>query len=223
MLPFVVGHMVDNSRRQLAARALDCLGVTPGQSLDGLELWLEAVMHWNRRVDLTAARDDPELVDLMVADAALLAGHLPRGARVVDVGSGAGAPGLALAMLRPDLRLVLVEPKQKRAAFLRTVIGQLAAAALAANKTAAPVARVIQARAEQLSERAFDVAISRATLGPGEWLRLGTELAPDGDVWVLLAQHETPAQTGWRAADELVYQWPLTEVQRRAVRFCRAV
>ena len=59
----------------------------------------------------------------MLADALRPRAAHPRGARVVDVGTGAGAPGLALALLRPDLRVTLVEPLGKRAAFLRTVLG----------------------------------------------------------------------------------------------------
>jgi 16S rRNA G527 N7-methylase RsmG len=85
--------------------------------------WLDGIVEWNARIDLTAARSDDELVDLMVADALVLSRHVAEAARVVDVGSGAGAPGLALAILRPDLDVTLVEPLDKRVAFLRTSIG----------------------------------------------------------------------------------------------------
>jgi 16S rRNA (guanine527-N7)-methyltransferase len=90
-----------------------------------VDLWLDRLEEWNARVDLTAARSTEELVDLMLADAFVVAPRIPRGVRVVDVGSGAGAPGLAIALLRPDLPVTLVEPLGKRVAFLRTVIGAL--------------------------------------------------------------------------------------------------
>jgi 16S rRNA (guanine527-N7)-methyltransferase len=174
--------------------------------------WLSLVRAWNARIDLTAARSDDELVDLMVADAAELASRLPAGARVVDVGSGAGAPGVALAVLRPDLRVTLVEPLQKRVAFLRTVVGSVFGA------PGRP--EVVRARGEDLAgAKAFDVAVSRATLTPPAWLALGHALAPGGDVWVLLARDDPPALDGREVADDLRYAWPLTGAERRAVRY----
>lgn len=177
--------------------------------------WLAGIAEWNARIDLTAARSDDELIDLMVADAMLLARHLPEGARVVDVGSGAGAPGLALSILRPDLELTLVEPLDKRVAFLRRTIGELG--------WSGRMPLVVRGRGEQLVSqgRTFDVALSRATLPPPEWLSLGSKLSPEGAVWVLLAQGEAPALEGWRVLQDERYAWPLTGVMRRALRYGR--
>lgn len=170
--------------------------------------WLAGVARWNARIDLTAARTDAELVDLMVADAAFFAGEIGEGMTVVDVGSGAGAPGLPLALLRPDLRVTLVEPMQKRVALLRLAVGQTGLAARV---------RVERARGEEVTRR-FDVALSRATLPPADWLALGTGLvSPPGEVWVLLAQGEPPACDGWQIAVDRSYRWPLTDLPRRAV------
>ncbi len=132
----------------------------------------------------------------------------------MDVGSGAGAPGLALAIVRPDLEGVLVEPLDKRVAFLRRSTGSLASH-LGSRVT------VVRGRGEALvaQRRTFDAAISRATLPPPEWLKLGVDLAPKGEVWVLLAQGESPSIAGWRAAEAVPYTWPLTGASRRALRF----
>lgn len=178
-----------------------------------LGAWIGLVSTWNQRIDLTAARTRDELCDLMLADALVLAARLPAGARVVDVGSGAGAPGLPLAIVRPDLRLTLVEPLQKRVAFLRTAIGSVLPAG------ARP--EVVRGRGEDLTGRkeTFDVAVSRATLAPEAWLALGSALAPAGDVWVLLAREEPPATPGRAIADDVRYAWPLTGAERRAVRY----
>jgi|HubBroStandDraft_6_1064221.scaffolds.fasta_scaffold126247_2 16S rRNA (guanine527-N7)-methyltransferase len=174
------------------------------------------VAAYNRRIDLTAARSEDELVDLMLADALVLAPHIPAGAGVVDVGSGAGAPGLPLAIARPDLRVTLVEPLQKRVAFLRTAIGALLP----------PGARpeVARGRGEDIARRGtrFDTAISRAALPPDRWLALGSTLAPVGDVWVLLAREEPPARAGRVIAFDLRYRWPLTGAERRAVQLVPA-
>ncbi|HEY2367503.1 MAG TPA: RsmG family class I SAM-dependent methyltransferase [Polyangiaceae bacterium] len=148
-----------------------------------LSTWLDALVEWNAKIDLTAAKDATALVWLMLADAMVLAPRIAKGARVVDVGTGAGAPGLALAILRSDLRVTLAEPLGKRAAFLRTVIGSIGRTDVT----------LLPKRGEALDKGAFDVAISRATLPPEEWLALGkTLVAAGGDVWVFLAEGEAP-------------------------------
>lgn len=178
--------------------------------------WIEAVASWNRKVDLTAARSDEELVDLMVADAAILARHIAEGLHVVDVGSGAGAPGLPLSMLRPDLRVTLVEPMDKRVAFLRRSVGLDAPLRPASS----PAPKVVRGRGEALvGASPFDAAISRATLDPNDWLALGHELAPAGPVWVLLARGEPPLHPARRLDADVGYNWPLTGAARRAVSY----
>jgi 16S rRNA (guanine527-N7)-methyltransferase len=179
------------------------------QAAPPLATWIGLVERWNKKVDLTAARSPEELVDLMLADAALLAGKIDRSARVVDVGTGAGAPGLALGLLRPDLDLTLVEPLQKRVAFVRTVLGSIAVTSV----------RIERARGDELvrAGRSFDVAISRATLPPPEWLALGALLGRE--VWLLLARDEPPARPGLIIAEDVRYRWPLTGAERRAVRY----
>lgn len=204
-------------RRAGVARAVGALGT--GVAPEGEERlvgFVELVSTYNAKIDLTAARSDDELVDLMVADAVVLAAHLPERARVVDVGSGAGAPGLPLALIRPDLDVTLVEPLHKRVAFLRTAIGAL----LASSPSSITRPRVERARGEDMHARGarFDGAISRATLAPKAWLSLGATLA-QREVWVLLARDEPPELPAWIAATDLRYRWPLTGVERRLVRF----
>lgn len=178
-------------------------------SLGRLSQFLEILLRWNQRMDLTAARTPDELVDLFIADAVVLAGAAEESQRWVDVGSGAGAPGIGLAVLRPDLDLTLVEPKQKRVAFLRSALGELELGNVQVRRT----------RSSELEADAFDVACSRATLEPGEWLEEGARLARS--VWVLLARGPVPELTGWRALETYDYEWPLTGAPRRALCFAR--
>jgi 16S rRNA (guanine527-N7)-methyltransferase len=201
--------------RPLLLRALAPFGLAPdGAALSGLSDWLDLLVTWNARIDLTAARDAEELVDLMVADAAILAASARQGDRWVDVGSGAGAPGLALALLRRDVRVTLVEPQQKRASFLRTAIGAAGVV----------TAEIVRGRGQDLarSRRTFDAAVSRATLPASEWLALGAGLVePAGSVWVLLARGEIPDLEGWHATVDRAYPWPLTAAARRILRYER--
>jgi 16S rRNA (guanine527-N7)-methyltransferase len=172
---------------------------------------LDLVVRWNERVDLTAARTPEELVDLYLADAlVLLGGQLGDEAGAwLDVGSGAGAPGLVLQVLRPELDLTLVEPRAKRIAFLRTALGSLELGA-----------KLVGQRSEVLLPQTSDVAVSRATFPPEVWLAEGVRLARRS-VWVLLARGAAPEQPGWQLAKAVEYEWPLTRAPRRALCFRR--
>jgi 16S rRNA (guanine527-N7)-methyltransferase len=177
---------------------------------------LDLVVTWNARIDLTAARSERELVDLYLADALVLAAHGARqraqpGERWVDVGSGAGAPGLALSLLWQDPALTLVEPRQKRVAFLRNASGRF---------PALTPARIVEGRSQAMPAWSHDVAVSRATFSPDEWLKEGARLALHR-VWVLLARAAPPALAGWRVLEQVDYEWPLTQVARTALAFGR--
>jgi 16S rRNA (guanine527-N7)-methyltransferase len=181
--------------------------------------WFDLIATWNAKVDLTAARTPAELADLMLADALVLARHEPQARSVVDVGSGAGAPGFALHCVRPDLALTLVEPLQKRVSFLRTIAGQLG------ERESSGALRILRTRGEELatSEPSFGTAVARATLPPRDWLSLGTRLVGEGGaVWVLVARESPPELAGWRVTIDERYAWPLTGADRRALRYERS-
>ena len=162
---------------------------------------------WNQRIDLTAARSADELVDLLLADALAICAARPGGAgeRWFDVGSGIGAPGIPLALLSP-IRMTLIEPRTKRVAFLRTAAGALGRPDIAVSRT----------RSDEFSGASCDVAISRATLPPPEWLKEGARLATRS-VWLLLAKAAVPDLDGREILADIAYSWPLTGVQRRAI------
>jgi 16S rRNA (guanine527-N7)-methyltransferase len=197
------------------ARTAKALGVpVPEPAVAALATWLDLLTTWNARVDLTAARSADELVDLMLADALVLSRRIPAHARVVDVGTGAGAPGLALAILRTDLDVTLVEPLAKRGAFLRTVLGTLALT---------PRVALDGRRGDAVASsqpNAWDVALARATLAPAPWLELAARLVkPGGSAWVFLAREPNPETAAFSALDDVSYVWPLTKAERRLVRY----
>jgi 16S rRNA (guanine527-N7)-methyltransferase len=179
----------------------------PEGALAQLVSWLDLVVTWSERVDLTAARDADTLVDLLLADATLLATTQLSGS-LIDVGSGVGAPAIPLAILRPDLKITLVEPRERRAAFLRTSCGTLSR----------PDISLLRVRSMEVGPKSADLAISRATLPPPLWLREGARLAKQA-VWVLLGQDQPPALDSWQPDLDISYDWPLTGGRRRAVRY----
>jgi 16S rRNA G527 N7-methylase RsmG len=84
----------------------------------GLAHYLDLLAAWSPRVNLTGARTPSERVAVLVAPVVGIAPLLEAGL-LLDVGSGNGSPGLVLAVLRPDLPVTLLEPRQRRWAFLR--------------------------------------------------------------------------------------------------------
>lgn len=102
---------------------------------------------------LIGPREAPRLWDRHLVNCALLAGLIPPDSAVCDIGSGAGLPGLVLAIARPDLSVTLVEPLLRRTTFLEEVVSSLQLTSV----------EVVRGRADALhGERTFDVVTSRA-------------------------------------------------------------
>jgi 16S rRNA (guanine527-N7)-methyltransferase len=122
---------------------------------------------------LIGPREVPRLWDRHVLNSAVLSEWVPQSVSVCDIGSGAGLPGLVLALARPDVQVTLVEPLLRRTTFLDEVVDELGLA---------EQVEVVRARAEEMyGRRRFDVVTSRA-VAPLERL-LGWSMplvAPDG-------------------------------------------
>jgi 16S rRNA (guanine527-N7)-methyltransferase len=160
----------------------------------GVQRFFELLLTWNARINLTGARSLIELVEEHLPDSLALDRLVPNAARLVDVGSGGGLPALPLALLRPDVTLTLVEPRAKRVAFLRTALMDLGLAAA-----------VVSGRVESLPHKDYDVASSRATFPPEEWLAVGRDLVgPSGTVVLFLSAPAPPGLVG-SAAGQVDY------------------
>ena len=139
----------------------------PGLSeaqLDALCDHYRLLLAWNERLNLTRVTSAREAARIHYVESLFLGAQLPPGnLRVVDVGSGAGFPGIPVGILRPECRVDLVESHQRKAVFLREAIRGL------------PNVHVLAQRAEDVSER-FDWMVSRA-VRPKEVLSL--RMAPN--------------------------------------------
>ena len=113
---------------------------------------------YNARMDLTAVLDEDERVDRHDLDSAapLAQGLLAPDARVIDVGTGAGFPGMPLLILRPDLRMTFLDALQKRIAFLSDALARLGLSAQTLHARAEDAARM------EAHRECYDAAVSRA-------------------------------------------------------------
>jgi 16S rRNA (guanine527-N7)-methyltransferase len=175
-----------------------------------LVAYLSELLKWNARVNLTGARALAELVGDHLPDSFALARLCPRDANLVDIGSGGGLPAIPFAMLRPDCRVTLVEPRAKRIAFLNA----------AARGCSSGSLTVVRARMEELADSGYQVAISRATFDPQEWLVMARRLLSVGGTAVVFAANPVEALSpGARLAKAVTYS-TLGGAPRWCASFC---
>jgi len=122
-----------------------------------LHKYSEILLDWNKRTNLVSKKDESRIVERHIGESLSIPFviDLPTGGSVMDLGSGAGFPGLPLKIIRPDLKIVLVESKRMKALFLKDVAELLGFSGL----------EIVAERVENLDtgwQRSFDVIIARA-------------------------------------------------------------
>ena len=138
-------------------------GIAEGAAAMGLELddgatgklaaYLELVEKWNRVHNLTAVREPSQMVTLHLLDSLSIVPHVAAAATLLDVGTGAGLPGIPLAVARPSMRVTLLDSSHKKCAFLQQAKTELALANV----------EVVCDRVENWKPaQRFDVVVSRA-------------------------------------------------------------
>jgi 16S rRNA (guanine527-N7)-methyltransferase len=132
------------------------------RQLDTLLELAQLLGQWSKRINLTGHRTTPEIVRRLILDAAALSARLPEIASLADIGSGAGFPGLPIAILRADCRVTLVESRERRHHFQRQVIRQLGLDNVRAEL----------GRAEALEPSLHTAAIAQAVARPEDALPL---------------------------------------------------
>ena len=139
--------------------------------LDQLSAYLDLLLKWNARTNLTAIRDPEEIVRSHFGESLFVATHLPDCTTLLDLGSGAGFPGLPIQLARPGLRVTLAEAQNKKASFLREAV-----------RTFGLSTEVWADRVENMpADRRFDVVALRAVDNPAVALELARRrLAPGG-------------------------------------------
>ena len=153
-------------------RALDYDFAAQEKPLPGLiERYLLLIEKWNKIHNLTAIRNLQDMLYQHVMDSLAVLPHIT-GPQIIDVGSGAGLPGVPIALARPDWQVLLVESNQKKASFLQQIKIELALQNVA----------VIGQRIEDIRlDKKVNTIITRAFSGLGEFIDLSRQLAVDND------------------------------------------
>ncbi len=183
----------DGSVRQCLAQGIAQILPQVGTELIDWQLrYLELLQRWNRIFNLTAIRAPLDMVVRHVLDSLTVHPYV-RGERVLDVGSGAGLPGIPLALASPERSVVLLDSNGKKIRFLRQAVVELAL----------PNVSVVQARAERFRPaRPFDTVIARAFADLPTLLRIARPLlAPAGRVLAMKGR-EPGAELLRLASDE---------------------
>ncbi len=143
--------------KEYLKRCLEQMGITCSQTqLEQFEAYRQLLAEWNEKINLTAICEPKEVALKHFTDCLCGLPWIPEGAKVIDVGSGAGFPGVPLKIMRPDLSVLLLDSLNKRVVFLEELIS-----ALGLSETTALHSRAEDAARGDLRER-FDVATARA-------------------------------------------------------------
>jgi 16S rRNA (guanine527-N7)-methyltransferase len=198
--------------QQRLRTGLDALGIDAAHA-EALLDYLALLERWNRTYNLTAIRDIGEMVDKHLLDSLAMHAHVADVARLADLGTGPGLPGIPLAIVHPHLQVALVESNGKKARFLREAVRRLGLRN----------AEVVESRIEAFDAPGrFDAITARALATLPLILELGGHLldaqgrllamkgvAPDDEIAALPA--------GWRVQAIHALQVPGLEAERHLV------
>ena len=138
--------------------------------------YLDLLVKWNQKINLTSEKSSQEILRRHIFDSLQYAPYISTQDEIVDIGSGAGFPGIPLKIIYPELVATLIESQRKRCSFLETVISQLGLTAI----------KVINDRAEKTSpERLVEAVIFRGVSDIKSCLELATPFLGEGGKVVL--------------------------------------
>ena len=180
--------------------------------------YLGELVLWNKAYNLTAVREPAEMVTRHLLDSLVVlphvgAAHGRDSCRVIDVGSGAGLPGIPLAIANPALHVTLLDSNGKKARFLRHAQRTLPLANV----------EVVEARAEaHAPAQRFDAVVSRAFSALGEFLQATAALGADGGRWLAMKgkldrKELADVPPGFRVEQEIQLQVPGLDEERHLI------
>ena len=183
--------------------------------LNAFMTYLNLLKEWNRKLNLTGIKKDEDIIIKHFLDSLLYLKFLPRGTiHVADIGTGAGFPGIPLIIIRPDLKLYLIESSIKKSLFL----GQLLKLLHIQNVT------VLEKRVEQIvvgrDMLPLDVAITRAVFSLEEFVQKVSSLVKEGGILIHSKGpkvYEEMKEIATLRHEIIPCRLPLTKIERNIV------
>ena len=174
---------MDDRFRRTLQEGIDALGLlVPADSLPLLERYSDRLLAWNQKVNLTAITDPAEVAEKHLVDSLALLSDLDGAKTLLDIGSGAGLPGVPLACVERALKVVCVDSVGKKVAFVKAVAAEL-------DLDVRAFALRAEGKPEQEKLQRADLVVSRALADPDRWLPLGLNyLAPGGRLLAMLGR-----------------------------------
>jgi len=210
-----MGITMDGTFMQTAAREFGIeLDAAQCQALQRL---LDELNEWNQRMNLTAIRDPAQQVTKHLLDSLSIQPWL-RGAQIADVGTGAGFPGLPLALVNPDRHFTLIDSVNKKLKFV-----EHAAQAMGLHDVS-----VVHTRAQDFEpEQRFDCVVSRAVGSTENFIQwCGHLLVSGGRLLAMKGRYPEEElkrlPSGWKVAAVHVLKIPALDEQRHLVELCRS-
>lgn len=175
--------LVNETLRTALASIADQLGLPLAEpQREALLAYLSLLQRWNLTYNLTSVRDPSEMLTLHLADCLAVVGPMKAkqgdhgSVRVLDVGSGAGLPGIVLAILQPSLSMTCLDKVGKKAAFVRQAVAELGLTNVA----------VQHGRVEGSGSASFGLIVSRAFASLAEFVALTRHHLAPGGVWLAM-------------------------------------
>lgn len=153
--------------------------------------YLDLLSHFNQAMNLIGPLAEAEIVDQLLVDSVAAAAVCAPEGSILDVGSGAGLPGIPLKLLYRDLPLTLVEPRRKRATFLK----------IATTRLGLDEVTIERERIEDVPRARYQYVISKAFQPPLDWLETASGWLADDGVAICLTRPEKREALEARAAD----------------------
>ncbi len=202
--------------RDTVSAGAAALGITLADGdVDALAIHYRELMRWRKRADLSSIVDPRQVAVRHYLDSLALSPWLPLGARIADLGSGAGFPGIPIAIARRDVAVTLLETREVKLAFLHHVCARLDRPNLAVARTGA---FVTTGGCERL-----DIVVARAVASVPETLeRCELLLQHGGELWLMrgpsrIGEDEDTARRGWKVVSEREVRLPVEDAKRRIV------